>query len=195
MNNATLINQTSGDVEIYTPRKIVEAARKALGGRIELDPASSAAANRTVQALKIFTREHDGLKQQWIAETVWMNHPLHAGWKACDAQCQRKSCAKRGHHIYHDIPSNSDWINKLALSWEVRHIERAACCITFASTSEEWFRPLLNYPQCYLWPRTNYEKPDGPKYEGVTKGSVVTYFGRELELFRQAFAGMGTVKV
>ena len=46
-NAATLINQTSGKVEYYTPADIVEAARRVMGS-IDLDPASSPAANETV---------------------------------------------------------------------------------------------------------------------------------------------------
>ena len=36
VNNATLINQTSGKVEYYTPADIVEAARRVMGS-IDLD--------------------------------------------------------------------------------------------------------------------------------------------------------------
>lgn len=169
MNNAQLINQTSGEVEIYTPGRIVEAARKALGGIIELDPASSGVANRTVMALKIFTKDNDGLSMEWRAETVWMNHPF-----------SRKE--------------NSTWINKLIREF-LRGNVGSACCITFASTSEGWFRPLMEFPQCFLSPRTNYVLPDGTVYRGVTKGSVVTYMGRDLDKFKEAFAGMGKVKV
>ena len=43
------INQTSGDVEYYTPPSSLEAARLVLG-TIDLDPASSAAANECVNA-------------------------------------------------------------------------------------------------------------------------------------------------
>lgn len=32
MDNAQLINQTSGDVEWYTPARIIEAARRCMGG-------------------------------------------------------------------------------------------------------------------------------------------------------------------
>lgn len=170
MNNAQLINQTSGDVEIYTTRHIVEAAREALGGRIELDPASGAKANETVKAERFFTKEDDGLKRPWSCDTLFLNHPF----------------SRAGNPI---------WINKLIVSYKSEHIRQAACCITFASTSEAWFRPLLEFPQCFLWPRTNYLKPDGSIYRGVTKGSVVTYLGDDLACFRRAFRGLGAVKV
>jgi len=169
MNAAQLINQTSGEVEIYTPAKIIEAARVTLGGFIELDPASSEKANETVKARRFFTLKDDGLNQIWAAQTLWMNHPF----------------SRKG---------NPMWINKLIRNYEMRYT-RAACCITFASTSEAWFRPLRDFPQCYLSPRTNYLLPDGTVYKGVTKGSVVTYLGPNVELFRRAFEGEGLGKV
>lgn len=61
---AQLINQTSGDVEYYTPPFIIEAARRVMGG-IDLDPASSEIANRTVKATRYFTEADDGLQQEW----------------------------------------------------------------------------------------------------------------------------------
>lgn len=170
MTNHQLVNQDSSNTEIYTPPAIIEAARMALGGVIELDPASSAKANETVKAKRYFTKDDDGLSKDWECETLWMNHPFSRA-------------------------GNTAWIEKLVLHWWIGLIKTGACCITYASTSEEWFRPLLAYPQCYLWPRTNYLKPDGSIYRGVTKGSVVTYLGVDVDLFRSAFKNLGTVKI
>ena len=44
-----LINQTSGETDIHTPPEILNLVRAVLG-EIELDPASSAAANERVKA-------------------------------------------------------------------------------------------------------------------------------------------------
>jgi hypothetical protein len=71
---------------------------------------------------------------------------------------------------------------------------KQACCITFAATSEAWFRPLLAYPQCFIHGRTNYYLPDGTKKKDVTKGSVVTYLGDNTERFKEVFSKIGTVK-
>ena len=67
--------------------------------------------------------------------------------------------------------------------------------ITFAATSEKWFRPLLLRPQCFLFPRTQYLLPDGSVKRGVTKGSCVTYFGPNVEAFAREFSSLGEVKV
>src|SRR5512134_1699762 len=54
----------TGENEWYTPAPYVEAARACLGA-IDLDPASSATAQATVRAARFFTRDDDGLKQEW----------------------------------------------------------------------------------------------------------------------------------
>ena len=165
MNNAQLINQTSGDVEYYTPGPIVEAARRVMG-RIDLDPASCPLANKTVQARTIYTAERDGLSLPW-GLNVWLNHPF-------------------GRH------TNKLWVNKLMHEYQIGNVKQA-CCITFASTSEAWFQPLFDYPQCYLSPRVNYLGSDGKPVKGCTKGSVVTYLGPDVSRFIAEFSSMGRV--
>jgi hypothetical protein len=78
--------------------------------------------------------------------------------------------------------------------YEARNVIEA-CCITYACTSEQWFQPLHRYPQCYLSPRTNYLLPDGTVKKGVTKGSVVTYLGRNIRAFTEQFHQLGALKM
>lgn len=196
MNNANLINQTSGETEYYTPPEWTAASRRCMGS-IELDPASSLIANRTVMADRFFTQQDDGLSQPWIANTLWMNHPFHRGERACPTnrlKCRKKSCIKRGFHIDHDIPSNMDWINKLLTEFESGNTKEAIC-ITFASTSEGWFRKLLKYPQCMPDKRVQYFNPDGSICNNVTKGSAITYLGPDLDKFAETFRPFGTIKI
>ena len=63
----------TGENEWYTPAPYVEAARACLGA-IDLDPASSAAAQATVRAARFFTRDEDGLRHEWRGR-IWLNPP------------------------------------------------------------------------------------------------------------------------
>lgn len=184
--NHQLINQTSGEVEYYTPTEIIEAARRAMGG-IDLDPASSENANKIVRATQIFTKADNGLKHHWVGR-VWLNHPFGRAEKACGSGCDKK----HEHHDY-DYYGNAAWVNYLDLECKTRVTQ--ACCITYACTSESWFQPLMKRPQCYLTPRTNYRLPDGTIKKGVSKGSVVTYYGENPDRFAVEFKRFGAIKV
>lgn len=161
-----LINQDSGSAEWYTPPEIIAAATAVLG-EIDLDPASSLIANERVKAKRIFTERENGLVQEWHGR-VWMNHSFSAA-------------------------GNPVWVRKIVAEYEAGRITEA-CCICFAATSERWFQPLAKRPQCYLAPRTNFYLPDGTKKPGVTKGSVVTYFGTDPAKFAAAFRAFGVTK-
>lgn len=194
-SNAQLINQDSGNFEYYSPIGYTEAARM-LMGEIDLDPASSDYANVRVKALNYFTKKDDGLKQKWFGR-VWMNHPFSKGENKCPddhSKCKKKVCIERGFHIDQDQPSNHDWISKLIDEYKNGDVTEAVI-ITFASTSEGWFRPLLKFPQMYPNGRVNYFDQSGKKVGSVTKGSVVTYLGSNLDKFKECFSKFGVIKV
>lgn len=169
MDNAQLINQTSGKTEYFTQPFIIEAARSTMGC-IDLDPASCAAANGIVKASRFFDAMIDGLKQPWFGN-VWLNHPF----------------SRQG---------NPRWIQKAVSEFESGNAYQLTC-ITFAATSEEWTEPLFNFPICLLWPRTNYliVGADGRLVEttDVTKGSMVTYMGQNVDQFVAKFSKFGKV--
>lgn len=167
MENYRQINQDSGNVEWYTPPEIIEAARKTLG-RIELDPFSCDQANTTVKANDYYTKEffEDGWELSWYAKKCWINHPF-----------SRENNAKIANKVIIEHNKGAEIV-----------------MITFAATSEKWFQPLLQYPQCFLHGRTNYLDQNGNKVKGVTKGSVITYLGNNLGKFVEAFKHLGTIK-
>jgi len=69
----TARNSFTGEVEWYTPAEYIEAARKLMGG-IDLDPASSESAQKTVAAKQYFIEAENGLEKEW-AGRVWLNPP------------------------------------------------------------------------------------------------------------------------
>jgi hypothetical protein len=161
------INTDSGSDEYFTPIEIVESARRVMG-RIDLDPASCATANKRIKASHIWTIAEDGLSKKWYG-AIWLNHPFGR-------------------------ETNNLWIQKLSDEFNAGRVLEAVC-ISFASTSERWFRPLLDRPQCFFWKRTNFYLPDGTIKKGVTKGCVVTYFGDNVKKFASEFSKLGTVKI
>ncbi|MBE1302005.1 MAG: hypothetical protein GJ680_19130 [Alteromonadaceae bacterium] len=188
-----LVNQSSGDVELYTPPDIVEMARQVLGS-IDLDPASSEIANQRVQAKKIFTEKDDGLKQEWVGK-VWLNHPFGARELPCKKNCKKKICGKRGYHRLTEFPGNAVWMNKLHESYTNGRVS-AALCITYASTSEKWFKVLKEHHAiCFIDGRTGFYLPSGQLLDSNTKGCSVTYFGNDLVRFNEIFSQLGTVMV
>ena len=170
------INQTSNRTEFGSPPAILEMVRGFFNG-IELDPASTPEMNRVVQAERIHTLADKDylLKRPWIARTLWLNHPFGARI-TMGAKNWKEAYAARGYPEDQPyVPGNADWINKLISEHQKGNVAEAIC-ITFAATSEKWFRPLLDFPQCFLYPRTNYYTPSGEILKGVnaykTHGAV-----------------------
>lgn len=165
--SAQLRNADSGKVEYYTPHKIVDAARRTLGG-FDLDPFSSETANQIVHATKFYSLPDDGFQLPWFGR-VWMNPPF--GKFTAIA------------------------VRRLVLDYFCGEI-KSACCITHANTSEKWFQTLAQFPQCFLSPRTNYiDGLTGKTTNSATKGSVVTFLGQDVKTFKREFRGMGRVKI
>jgi hypothetical protein len=166
MNNAQLIHQDSGNVEYYTPRVIVEAARIVLRD-IDLDPASSHIANQRVMARTIFTVADDGLSQRWFGK-IWMNHPFSR-------------------------QNNPLWIDKLVSEYRSGNVEQAIM-ICFAAVNSKWFAPLFDYPMCFPQRRVNYINGYTGKIDrGVTKDSVIVYLGNNRYRFGEYFSPLGRI--
>lgn len=82
-----IIQHSNKSSEWYTPSWILDAARDILG-TIDLDPASSAIANETVQAYQWYSKAHSGIGKSWSKcendpSTIWLNppSPAIAWWK------------------------------------------------------------------------------------------------------------------
>jgi ParB family chromosome partitioning protein len=158
--------QGTGENEWYTPAEHIEAAREVLGD-IDLDPASSIIANKTVRAIKFLTIEDNGLEQEWHGR-VWINPPY--------AQP----------HILH-------FAQKIAKEYsEGRTIE--AIALTHNYTDTAWFHLLGTYAAaiCFTRGRIGFLSPEGQK-AAPTQGQAFFYFGPDPAKFSQVFTRFGLV--
>lgn len=159
-----LISQSGGSEHWYTPLPHIEAARSVLGA-IDLDPASSDIANRTVRASRYFTENDDGLKYDW-AGRVWMNPP-------------------------YGEPAGR-FVAKLAGHLEDGSVTAAVVLVSLHAMSAAWFGPLFGGLLCVTSGRVKFTDQEG-NAGSPTFGSVFAYFGPDGRLFAKEFAQFGRI--
>ena len=152
----------SGNNEWYTPKEFIEAATAVMGG-IDLDPASSEIANKTVNAKRFYTVEDNGLEKPWFGR-VWMNPPYA-----------------------------SDLIGKFAdkLVDELKHIKQAIVLVNNA-TETEWFYTMVVQATAVCFPRSRvrFVTPDGTTGAPL-QGQAILYFGPDVNRFINVFDEKG----
>lgn len=157
--------------EWFTPPEYIKAVHQVLNG-IELDPASCAMANQTVQAKRYFTKEEDGLSQEWRGR-IFLNPPYgRAGTSRQVGQTEL-------------------WINKLLHEWRAGHIQ-AAILLVNASLYKQWFAPLWQFPICFPTGRIAFVSPSG-KYGRSPHSSALVYLGPQERQFARVFDAFGPV--
>lgn len=158
--------QGTGENEWYTPQEYIIAARSVMGG-IDLDPASSVIANRTVGASKIFTKEDNGLERAWFGR-VWMNPP-------------------------YSQPDIANFSEKVASEWECKRID-AAVALTHNYTDTAWFHRLASScrAMCFTRGRIGFLSPSGER-ASPTQGQTFFYFGEDTDVFAGEFSRIGFV--
>jgi hypothetical protein len=159
------VAQNSGNNEWYTPPAFIEAARRVMGG-IDLDPATSEIANRTVQAARIFTAEDDGLAQEWPVGRIWMNPPY--------AQ-----------------PLIGQFAERLA-----QEVERGSEAIVLVNNGTEtaWFQRMGAVCSAVCFPKARVKFLDPQGNPGAPlQGQAVIYCGPNVGAFVEAFSGFGMV--
>lgn len=158
--------QGTGENEWYTPQTHLDAAYEVLGN-IDLDPASSEIANKTVQADQIFTIDDDGLTKEW-AGRVWMNPPY--------AQ-----------------PFIAQFVEKLASEYEAGRVTEAIS-LTHNYTDTVWFHRAAKSCAaiCFTRGRIGFLSPEGKK-AAPTQGQAFFYYGSKVAEFVASFSRIGFV--
>jgi phage N-6-adenine-methyltransferase len=156
------VAQNSGDNEWYTPKKFIEAARIVLG-TIDLDPASSEIANKTVQAETFYTAEDNGIDKEWFGN-VWLNPPYAA-------------------------PLISEFVSQLEAQ---RHNVESFIVLVNNATETRWFHRLMNISHAICLPvgRVRFVNPDG-EIGAPLQGQAILYGGDNIQVFHKEFRKFG----
>lgn len=158
------VSYNSGENEWYTPTEFLEAARKVMGC-IDLDPASSVLANKTVNASRFYSAEEDGLVRAWWGN-VWMNPPYEAG--LIDKFCSRLK----------------DHLDSGAVKQSIVLVNNA--------TETQWFSTLIACAHAVVFPRKRirFVSPSG-KLGSPLQGQAIIYSGEHLKQFLEVFTEFG----
>jgi phage N-6-adenine-methyltransferase len=160
------VAQNSGENEWYTPPEYIEAARIVLGGKIDLDPASSDLANREiVKAETFYTKENSGLDKHWSGN-VWMNPPYA-----------------------------SDLIRQFASKFAFHVIEgniNTGIVLVNNATETAWFRELIDCASAVVFTsgRVRFLDPQGNPGAPL-QGQALIYFGDKPRAFIFEFKKFG----
>lgn len=149
-----------------TPRRFLDAARPVLGGRIDLDPASSSEANKTVKAARFYTDEDDGLTKPWKGR-VWLNPPYGGQARL--------------------------FIERLVREYEVGNVTAGCALLNSHPTETAWFQQLFRYSVCFIRGRIDFGGPSREVSSSSTHGSAIAYLGPDVPAFAAAFAEFGAV--
>ena len=156
------VSFNSGNNEWYTPKEIIEAARKVMGS-IDIDPASSDVANEVVRAAEYYTAETDGLDKP-LHGNVWMNPPYSS-----------------------DLIDK--FITKVV---DERGDYTQAIVLVNNATETQWFSKLVSIASAVCFPRSRvrFYMPDG-KTGAPLQGQAIVYIGSEPGKFLDTFREIG----
>ncbi len=221
MIESTDARHSSESNEHFTPPAIVDAARALLGG-IDLDPASCEAANRTVKAERIFTKQDNGFAREWNGR-VFLNPP--GGFCDSTGALVIKKATKKGVVIpacsetgacgipaphMHDacLSSQKEWWFRLANAY-ARGVVTSAVFICFSvellqTTQVDTPVSLsipLDHPKCFASHRVAYVRADGSIGASPPHSSCIIYLPpksldppQAMSLFKSHFDWLGACR-
>jgi ParB family chromosome partitioning protein len=166
MSGGLNVRGCSGDDEWHTPPEVITLVRAVLG-RIDLDPASNAEAQRIVRAKRFYSKGDNGLDHPWHGK-VWLNPP-------------------------YSVPLLSQFVDKLLHEYRASRVQ-AAILLTHASTDTRWFHKAAAAAEavCFKRGRIEFHKRDGQR-GAPPWGQALFYFGPDRSRFIQAFARLGII--
>jgi ParB family chromosome partitioning protein len=150
--------------DYYTPQEVIDCTRE-LFGKIDLDPASHAFANRRVKAARFFSVNDNGLEQPWEGR-IWCNPPFS---------------------------KYRDWVPKIIKELGSKRVIELCFFASMHATTAYYFSRVLDIAQALCIIRGRL--PHGGIGEGKSpdRGHGVFYIGPQVELFLSVFSRIGSV--
>jgi len=161
------VSHNTGENEWYTPSIYIDAAREVMG-TIDLDPASSGIANKTVMATTHYSIQDDGRKMEWKGN-VWLNPPY--------AQ-----------------PLISQFCDLLIKNYKDDKVQQA-CVLVNNATETNFYQNMLFFCNavCFIKGRIKFIDKQGRESGTPLQGQTVLYFGSNRDKFAQYFGKFGVV--
>jgi len=166
--NKPHVTHYSGEYEWYTPIDYIEAARLTMGS-IDVDPASCSLANKNVKAETFYTKEDDGLLQDWPGN-VWLNPP-------------------------YSQPEVSDFCALLVEKYQSGEVKQA-CVLVNNATETKHYQNMLKHCSavCFIKGRIRFIDQHGEPAQGSPlQGQTILYFGDQPRLFGENFCYFGGI--
>jgi ParB family chromosome partitioning protein len=153
-----------GVVDWFTPEKYIVLVREVMGG-IDLDPASADESQVIIKAKTFYTKEDDGLKQEWSGR-VFLNPPFK-------------------------MPEVEQFIFKLCDTIESNTVTQAIL-LTNDNTDTKWWQRAAGLAEavCFSAGRIGFYNRAGQTSQ-PTNGQTFCYFGAQASEFRKVFAEVG----
>lgn len=173
------IQHSSRSDEWYTPAYLVELAREVLG-EIELDPASSEAANKTVRAKRYLTEQDDALSCCWTKTpvSIYINPP--------GGKLGNKSMTALFWQRLLDVRCAGLLDHAVFMGFSLEHLAVTQGCT----------QSMVEFPFCIPAKRIRFVSPDGC-FNSPTHSNVIVYvpgLTNVTSRFKEIFSQLGAVK-
>lgn len=166
------VQLSSRSDEWNTPKYLIDMVCDVIGP-IELDPASDATANCTVQAEKIITKEQDGLVTPWgNPKTIFLNPP--------GGKIGNRSKAQ----LFWDRLLDSTFEQAIFMGFSLEQLQ----------TTQRSRQSILDFPFCVPSKRIRFISPNG-KFNAPSHSNVIAYIGHFPIKFYDVFSKIGKVKL
>lgn len=182
----------------YTPADIAERARYVFGGSIDLDPASDAEANKTINAARYYadvyaddaTRRdprcggYSGLQCAWLSTALFLNPPFTVDARDAYGKIIYSSPGKpKRERVIEQWVSR--WLQATTRPLYQNAEASQAMLLVPARTDTEWFSGLWHarYTLAFIYGRLKF----GAATAGAPFPSILVYYGPNTDRFYHIF--------